>query len=172
MVAHFLHVIDHSLTIIGEGQPIDLRPLRGTGPLPDIAPAVFVDHRLLETLGEQVTHDLVVEEHHAAVGVVNDEKFLRSEQLVGDDQRPDRVLARPATRIADDMRVALGQTGELRGIHPRVHAGQHGEAAGRRQRQFAFVTESGDVRGVGFFDALDNGGFAHKTLEATRLPCL
>jgi hypothetical protein len=42
----------------------------------------------------------------------------------------------------------------------------------RRQRQIAFLTESGDVGGIGFFDALDNRGFAHKTMHATRLPCL
>jgi len=66
--------------------------------------------------------------------VMDDKKFLRPEQLVGNDQRTDGIVAGPATGVADDVRVALGQTGEFRGIHPRIHASQHGEAAGRGQR--------------------------------------
>ena len=47
------------------------------------------------------------EELHAAVRVVDHEPLARAEQLVGDDQRADRVVARAAAGVADDVRVAL-----------------------------------------------------------------
>jgi hypothetical protein len=51
--------------------------------------------------------DFIGEEFHAAIGVVNDEKFARSQQLITDDQGPDRIVVRALARIANDMRVVL-----------------------------------------------------------------
>ena len=60
-----------------------------------------------------------------------------AEQLVGDDQRADGVVAGPTAGVADDVRVALAQAGVLGRVEPGVHARQDREPPGRRQRQLA-----------------------------------
>src|SRR5206468_4355293 len=73
------------------------------------------------------------------------EPFTGAKQLVGDHQRPNRVFAGPASRIADHVGVAFGEPGKLRGIEARVHASQDGEAASGRKRQSGPVAEAGSV---------------------------
>src|SRR3954462_15960174 len=86
---------------------------------------------------------------HAAVGVVDDEPLPGAEQLVGDHERAQRVVARPAAGVADHVRVALGEPRELGRVQPGVHAGQDREPARWRQRQPALVAERGRVARVG-----------------------
>ena len=108
------------------------RPVRGLGPeavglrrsaacmeeglerevgLADVVPASGVDDRGVEALGQQVTHDGVTKELHAAVRVVNHEPLLGTQQLVRDDERAERVIARAAAGVADHMGIALAQAG-------------------------------------------------------------
>src|SRR5690606_12492918 len=49
---------------------------------------------------------------------------------------------RSAAGVADDVRIAFVEPGELRRIEARIHAGQNREAARRRKRQPAFVAEA------------------------------
>ena len=48
---------------------------------------------------------------HAAVGVMDHQPLAGAEQLVRDDEGPDRVVRGATAGIADDMRVALGEPG-------------------------------------------------------------
>ena len=63
------------------------------------------------------------------------------EQLVGDHERADGVVAGPAARVADDVRVTLAEAGVIGGVEAGVHAGQDGEPAGRGEGEFALVAE-------------------------------
>jgi hypothetical protein len=81
--------------------------------------------------------------------VVDDEPLVGPEQLVRDDERADRVVARAASGVADHVRVALGQPGELRRIDPRVHAREDREATRGRHCELALVAEAGGVLLVG-----------------------
>ena len=96
--------------------------------MPDITEALGPELGGLEAAGEQGAHHLVGEELHPAVGVVDDEPFTGAEQLVGDDERADGVVARPTTRIANHVRVAFGQAGILRRIQSGIHTGENGES--------------------------------------------
>ena len=75
---------------------------------------------------------------------------LRAEQLVGDHERADRVVAGATAGVADHVRVAFAEPGVLRGVEAGVHAGEDREASGGRHRQLALVAEAvcvGLVRG-------------------------
>ena len=48
-----------------------------------------------EALLQEIAHDRVGEKLHAAIRLVNDEPFAGSQQLVGNHQRADRVVAGP-----------------------------------------------------------------------------
>ena len=48
-------------------------------------------------------YDLVGEDFHAAVGVVDDEPLARAVQLMGDHQRADRVVARSFACVPDHV---------------------------------------------------------------------
>src|SRR5881296_1849527 len=50
---------------------------------------------------------------HAAVGVVNDEELFRAEQLVGDNQRAERVVAGASSGIANHVGISLRESGVL-----------------------------------------------------------
>ena len=53
------------------------------------------------------------------------------------------------TGVADHMRIALGEPGELGRIDAGVHTGQHGEAARRRNLQICFVAKVPGIGGIG-----------------------
>ena len=65
------------------------------------AERVWAELRRLEAAGEQASHPPVGEELHTAVRVVNDEPLAGTEQLVGDDERSDGVVAGSASGIAN-----------------------------------------------------------------------
>ena len=89
--------------------------------------AVRSERGRLEALGEQVGHEVVAEELHAAVGVVDDEPFGGAEELVGDNEGADRVVAGAAAGVADHVGVAFAQACVLGGVEPGVHAGEDRE---------------------------------------------
>jgi hypothetical protein len=156
VLVNAFRVILHAGFQVTEGQPLDLRPLCRAWPHAHVAPALLVDDSSVEAAGEQVAHDLVGEQLHAAVGVVNDEKLLRAQQLVRDHQRTDGVVAGPPTGVANHVGVALGQPGEMGRVEAGVHACQNGKLAARRQRQLGFAPERLGVLGVGGQNLVQN----------------
>jgi hypothetical protein len=116
------------------------------GPLTVIDPALGCQLGGLETAAQKAPHGRLGEGFHAAIGMVDHEPFPGAEQLVGNHQRPDRVVARAAAGIADHMGIALREAGIFRRIETRIHAGENGEPAGRRHGQCGLVA---DARGVG-----------------------
>ena len=151
------HVGHDALRVVADREPVDVRRLGGAGAGADVVEALRSQRRGVQAAGEQVAHDGVGEELHAAVGVVDDEPLGGAEQLVGDDQRADRVIAGPAAGVADDVRVALGQPGVLGRVEPGVHAGQDREAACWRQGQLGLGAERCGVRRVGLEDLVEHG---------------
>jgi hypothetical protein len=89
---------------------------------PDIAKPVGRELRGLEATGKEIPHQLIGEEQHAAVGVVNDEELIRAEQLVGDDRRAKRVVAGAPSGIANNVGISLRESGVLGRIQTGVHA--------------------------------------------------
>jgi hypothetical protein len=90
----------------------------------------------------------------------------RAEQLVGDDERADRVVARAAAGVADHVRVAFAQPGVLRRIEPSVHAGEDCELPSGRHAELALRAERRGVLLVGGKDFVENG---HHMLSLPRV---
>lgn len=65
--------------------------------------------------------------------MVNDDNLPRAQQLLRDNQRPQR-LARPPAGVADDVRVAFGEAQRLGGVEAGVHASHDGDFSIPRQR--------------------------------------
>ena len=113
MIANAPHVGDDSSRIILHREPINELALRRSGTFADIAKAVGRELRGLEATDQETPHHLVSEEQHAAVGVVNDEELIGAEQLVGDDQGAERVIAGASSGIANHVGIALRESGVL-----------------------------------------------------------
>jgi hypothetical protein len=62
-----------------------------------------------------------------AVGVMDDEPLARAEQFVGKHERADGIVAGRSSGVADDLGVALDETGEFSGVETGVHATKAGE---------------------------------------------
>lgn len=77
---------------------------------------------------------------------MNHEPFARPEQLVGNHQGTDGIIAGAPTGVADDMGIAFREPGVLRRIEARIHAGEDGEFSDGRHEELAFVAE---IRHVG-----------------------
>ena len=105
------------------------------GPL-RLDPGLLLDRLLERVVGER---------EHAAVGVVDEDDLLGPEQALGDRQRADLVVGHDAAGVADDVGVALLQAERAVRVQARVHARDHGDLLGGRQRQLALV-EARDVR--------------------------
>src|SRR5215216_5599818 len=83
-----------------------------------------------------LSFELVVGEgEHPAVGVVDEDDLARAEQALGDRQRTDLVVCNDPACVADDVRIALLQPEDLVHVEAGVHAGDHRNSPGRRQRQ-------------------------------------
>ena len=160
MVADALHVLEHALLLVGDGEPTDVLAFGRTAPAARIVPAAGVDAGGLEAAAQQLAHDVVGEGFHAAVGVVDDEPLAGTQQLVGNDQRADGVIAGAAAGIADDVGVALREPGILGRIEAGVHAGEDGEVSARRHGQAAFIAEIGRIALVGSQDFIHDGTHA------------
>src|SRR6266851_1034986 len=150
MVADAGDVVEDGLLLIADGEPLDVFTGAGAGAFADVLEALRGERRGFEARGEQVAHDVVGEEFHAAIGVVDDEEFAGAEQFVADDEGTDGVVAGAAAGVADDVSVAFGEAGILGGIETRVHARENGETARGRQGELAFLTKIGTVILVGF----------------------
>jgi hypothetical protein len=72
-----------------------------------------------------------------------------AQQLVGDHERADGIVAGPPAGVADHVGVTLAEAGVLGRVEPGVHAGEDGEPAGGGQGQLRLVTERGGVGLIG-----------------------
>ena len=88
-------------------QPLDVLAGARSWAFADVTEAARGELRRFQAGGQQATHHFVGEELHAAVGVMNDEKFLGTQQFVADDQGANRVIAGAAAGIANHVRIAL-----------------------------------------------------------------
>ena len=131
MVPNAPHVGDDGSRIILHREPINELTLRRSGAFPDIAKAAGRELRRLEATGKKIPHHLVREEQHAAVGVVNDEELIRAEQLVGDDQGAERVVAGAPSGIANNVGISLRESGVFGRIQSGVHTRENRKLARR-----------------------------------------
>src|SRR5262249_34570849 len=145
MVADTPHIGDDCRRVVLHREPVDELTFRRAWALADIAKAGGSQLRGLEALGQETPHQLVGEEQHSAVRMMNDEELLRAEELVGNDQRAEGVVTGAASRVANDVGIALRQPRVLGGIQPGVHAREDRKATRRRQRQLALLAEVCDV---------------------------
>jgi len=83
-------------------------PAREPGPRLTSSKTIRGQFRGFQTRRQQATHDFIGEKLHAAIGVVNDKKFSRSQELVADYQGTDGIVAGPSTGIADYVRISFG----------------------------------------------------------------
>ncbi len=130
MVANASHVGDDGSHIVLHREPINELTLRRSRAFSDITKAAGGELRGLETTGKEISHHLVREEQHAAVGVVNDEELIRTEQLVGDDQGAERVVAGAPSGIANNVRISLRESGVL----SRIQSGASSSPLAREHR--------------------------------------
>src|SRR5260370_31197402 len=152
MIADAGDVIDHGLLLVADGEPLDVCTGAGARAVADMLETLSRERRGFEARGKKIAHNVVGEEFHAAIGVVNDEEFAGAKKLVTDYQGPDGVVAGSPSGVADDVSVAFGQAGVFGGIKARVHARENGEAARGRQSAFALLTAIGAVFLIGFQD--------------------
>jgi hypothetical protein len=73
---------------------------------------------------ELVEELIVGKSDHAAIGVIDDDKFLRAQQMMGNDQGTQRVFGGDAAGVANDVGVASFEAEELLDAEARVHAGE------------------------------------------------
>jgi hypothetical protein len=85
------------------------------------AAGVRLDGRLEVVVGEG---------EHPAVGVMDQDDLAGAEQPLADGQGPDRVIGDHAARVADHVRLALGESEGRVNVQAGIHAGDNGHAAG------------------------------------------
>jgi hypothetical protein len=152
MIADAGDVVEHGLLLAVDGEPLDVFTGARAWTLANILETLRGERGGFEAGCQQIAHDVVGEEFHAAIGVVNDEEFARAKQFVTDDQGTNGVVAGAAAGVAYDVRVAFGEACILGGIETSVHASENGETARWRQSEFALFTEIGTVLQIGFQD--------------------
>jgi hypothetical protein len=101
----------------------------------------LVQGRGLQAACQEIAHVAVCKQQHPAIRVVDYKPFAGAKKFVGDDQRPDGVIARSTASITDHMGVAFGQTSVFCRIKAGIHTGKNREMPTWRQRQVAFVPE-------------------------------
>src|SRR4051794_26781411 len=139
MVTNACDVLGDALGVVGDRKPVDVLRFGRAGTCADVGKPLGAELGGLEAVPEQAADDVVCEELHAAVRVVYHEPLRGTEQLVGDDERADRVIAGAAAGVADDVRVTLAETGVPRRVESCVHAGEDGEAPRWRKGRSDFA---------------------------------
>ena len=143
------HVIGDALVAVGDGEPVDALAFAGAGAGADVVEAVLAELCGLEALVEESGHDVVCEELHTTVGVVDHKPLGGAEELVGDHEGADRVIARSATSVADHVGIAFAEARVFGGVEAGVHAGENREASRGRKREIALGAERAHILGVG-----------------------
>ena len=84
----------------------------------------FAGHRA-HLLGEFRAQLTFLHFQQPTIGVVDDDELLGVEQVMGDDERAQRVFGGDAAGVADHVRVARFQSQTMLEQDAGVHAGQH-----------------------------------------------
>ena len=58
-----------------DGQPVDVFAFGTTWAFAAVVPTAFVDGGCFQAFGQQIRHDFIAEQFHAAVGVMDDKPF-------------------------------------------------------------------------------------------------
>src|SRR3954447_3970204 len=149
MVTNACDCLGDALGVLGDRKPVDVLRFGRAATCADVGKPLGAELGGLEAVPEQAADDVVCEELHAAVRVVYHEPLRGTEQLVGDDERADRVIAGAAAGVADDVRVTLAETGVPRRVESCVHAGEDGEAPRWRKGEIRLRAEACGVLIVG-----------------------
>jgi hypothetical protein len=88
---------------------------------------------------------VVGEGHHAAVGVVDEDDLLSTEQALADRERADLVFGYDASGVADDVRLPVAETEDRVDIQACIHTRDDGDLLRWRQWE-----RPGELRRVGF----------------------
>src|SRR6266404_6837504 len=113
MVANARNIVEDSLLLVPEGEPFDEFTGAGSRSLADVLEPLGGQLRCFQAGSQQAAHDIAGEEFHAAIGMVNDEKFAGAEKLVTDDEGTDGIVAGPAAGVANDVGLAFSEAGVL-----------------------------------------------------------
>ena len=131
MIPNAFHVLGHAFFLGLDGEPVDVIALSAARTLAAIVPAIRVDGSGFQAAGEQIAHDFIGEQLHAAVGVMDDEPFPRSQQFIRNHQGTNGVFTGASAGVAYHVGVALRQTGVFGRVQARIHASQNGETTRR-----------------------------------------
>jgi hypothetical protein len=142
-------VREDGLGLVLDCEPLDKLRRGAAGAFADVFEAFRGEDSSFEAVGQEAANDVVGEEEHAAVGVVDDEELLGAEEFVADDEGTNGVVAGAATGVADDVSVAFGESGVFGWVETRVHTGEDGEAARWWECEVSFVAKTAGVRFVG-----------------------
>ena len=82
MAANAFHILHDALFQIGDRVPLDEMSVHRAGPIADLMPPFFVDSCGFQAVVEESGHDVVCEQLHTAVAMVNYEPLLCSQKLV------------------------------------------------------------------------------------------
>ncbi len=141
-------VVEDGLLLIFDGEPFDVLAGAGAGALADIAEAARGEFGGFEAGVEEIAHDVVGEEFHAAIGVMDDEKLLGAEKFVADDEGADGVVTGAAAGVADDVGVAFGEAREFGGVERR----EASERGSNETSKSGYAAGSGvSIAGRGWF---------------------
>src|SRR5271166_3890418 len=75
VIANACHIVEHSSLLVFDGEPLDVLASARTGPFADIAEATGSEFGGLQAGIQKTAHDVVSEEFHSAIGVMEDEEF-------------------------------------------------------------------------------------------------
>ena len=137
-------------------QPIEKFAIVGSRPGPNITPPVLIHNCGLQTVSQEVSDYGIGKERHSAVGVVNNKEFLSPQKLIGDHERPDRVIASAPTRIPDHVGITFREPGKFGRVEPCIHAGKNRKFSSRGNRQGALIAEPCGVTCICFEHFLED----------------
>lgn len=83
MIADAGDISDYAARFVHERQPIDKVTLVGSRALANILPTLIAELCRFETALQKPTDNGVGKKGHSAIGMMDDESLLRSQQLVG-----------------------------------------------------------------------------------------
>src|SRR5208282_6172442 len=154
MIAETVNILNDALCQVLERQPVDVGWRVST--LLDVMPfaALVVDNPVES---EQMSDIVVRVGLHSATTVVNNKPIGRAHELARDHERTDRVVARAAARITDDMRIALAEPDQLSRVHSRIHAGQDCQTTPGGADQLGFVAKTFGTSSIGFQNPVHGG---------------
>ncbi len=130
-----------------------------------VCPRFAIELGRPEIVVEQIGDDVVGEQLHSTIRVMNDKPLERSQKLMRYHQRADRIVSCAAAGVANDMGIALGKTRIFRRVKSRIHAGQDGEPPRGRQSKLSL-----DVGIGGPILAFPLGGFESTFVERAPAP--